>query len=100
MVLVSEQSGRALRHKIRHTTMFAPQTTGTQSDLSPGSDHRGHFSFLQYYHQLGYRCYPELLHYMRAMRLDRFFGHPELTANLFIEQSRGYELHHFVLARR
>src|SRR5262245_60873332 len=35
---------------IRHATMFACQTTEKQSDLSPGSDRRGNFSFLQYDH--------------------------------------------------
>ena len=80
--------------------MFAPRTTGTQLDLSPGFGHRRHFSFLQYYHELSDRSYAQLLHYVGAMGLDGFFGHSQLTANLFIEHSRGYELHHFVLAWR
>src|SRR5215472_1878698 len=37
---------------------------------------------------------------MGAMCLDRFFGHPELATDLFVEQSRSYELHHFVFAPR
>jgi len=28
-----------------------------------------------------------------TMRLDVFFGHSQLTANLFIEHSCGYKLH-------
>ena len=80
--------------------MFAHQTTGVQSDLSPGFDPRSNLSFLQYHHELGYRCYLELLHHMRAMSLDCLFGHSELAAYLFIEQSRSHELHHFVFTRR
>src|SRR5262245_27599542 len=37
---------------------------------------------------------------MRSMSLDRFFGHPELTTYLFVEQSCSYKFHHFVFARR
>ena len=59
-----------------HATTLGSHIKVTQSDLSPGFDRRSNFSFLQYYHQLGYRRYLQLLHHMGAMSLDRFFGHP------------------------
>ena len=51
-------------------------------------------------YKLSYRSDSELLHNMGAMGFNRFFRHSEFTANLFIEQSRGYELHNFEFARR
>src|SRR5262245_13311714 len=88
------------RCTIGHALTLGSHLRLTQSDLSPGFDRRSNPSFLQYYHQLGYRRYIELLHHMRPMSLDRFFGHPKLTAYLFVEQSRSYELHYFVFTRR
>src|SRR5215813_7964667 len=76
------------RGNVRHATTLPYQTTGAQSDLSPGSQPGSHFSFLQHAHELSYRRYAKLLHHMGAMSLDCFFGHPELTTYLFVKQSR------------
>src|SRR6266550_7323337 len=59
---VPHQNRSVVRGNSRHATTLACQISETQSDLSPGSDHRRHFRFLQHTHKLGYRRNPELLH--------------------------------------
>src|SRR5438552_11604266 len=93
------QNRSVFKRNITHATTLACQSSGTQLDLSPGSNDGRHFSFLQYYHELSDRSYTELLHYVGTMRLDGLFGHSQLSANLFIEHPRRDELHDLVLPR-
>src|SRR4029450_279941 len=51
------QNGSVFRRNITHATTLACQSSGTQSDLSPGFGRWKHFRFLQYYHELSHRSY-------------------------------------------
>ena len=89
VVIDKANNGRS----VTHPSLLACQPGAAQSDLSPGSGEWRHFTLLQDYHELRDRGDPELLHYVGTMSLDGFFGHSQLTANLFIEHSCGYKLH-------
>src|SRR2546430_16844095 len=95
-----EQNRNVAGRNMRHVTTLPCRVNVTQSDLSPGSGEWRHFTLLQDYHELRDRGDPELLHYVGTMSLNGLFGHPQLSADLFVEHSRSHELHNFVLARR
>ena len=71
VVIDKANNGRSIRHPFS----LACQPGATQSDLSPGSNERTDLSFLQYYHELSHRSYPEFLHHVGPMSFDRLFGH-------------------------
>lgn len=49
------QQQNVVRRRIKHATTLPRRTNLTQSDLSPGSNDRKHFRFLQQDHEFGYR---------------------------------------------
>src|SRR5262249_6549714 len=72
---------------------------GLSTSQRTQSDQSGTLQLFSHFDEFGERAGLHLMHYLRAMHLDRDFFGSELPSNLLIEHARHHQCHDFVFSR-